>query len=206
MLRDREDAAYQLAKKLGDYRGHNILVLAIPRGSLGMARIVADELEADLDVVLVHKIPHPHNPEFAIGSVDEDGQVYIEEDARLDEIPIRYLEAERQIQWKRLKERRKYYTPVHKSQNLKGRTVIIIDDGIATGWTLKAAILATREKKPHKIIVAVGVASKQGIKEIENMVDEFISLITPHDFQAVGQFYQDFAEITDDEAVRLLAR
>src|ERR1700721_3945152 len=101
MLRDREEAAHSLAKKLSDYKNAHILILAIPRGSVGMARIIADELNADLDVALVHKIGHPKNPEFAIGAVDEDGQVYMEEDARIDEIPIRYLESERQVQWKK---------------------------------------------------------------------------------------------------------
>ena len=206
MLRDREEAAHCLAKKLERFRDQNILVLAIPRGAVGMARVIADELKADLDVVLVRKIGHPQNPEFAIGAVDEDGQVYMEEDARLDEIPIRYLESERQVQWKKLKERRKYYTPVHKSLCPKGRVVIIVDDGIATGWTLKAAILAIKERKPEKIIVAVGVASSQGIKEIESMVDEVVCLITPENFYAVGQFYQHFAQVSDDEVVALLAR
>ena len=99
----------------------------------------------------MHKIGHPLNSEFAIGAVDEDGRVYMDEEARLDEIPIKYLESERQTQWKKLKERRKYYTPVHKSLSLKGRIVIIIDDGIATGWTLKAGILAIKEENRKKL-------------------------------------------------------
>lgn len=206
MLRDREEAAHSLAKKLKCYRDQQPLVLAIPRGSVGIGRIIADELNADFDVVLVHKIGHPQNPEFAIGAVDEDGQVYMEDDARLDEIPIRYLEAERQVQWKKLKERRKYYTPIHKSLSPKKRVVIIVDDGIATGWTLKAAILAIKERKPEKIIVAIGVASRQGIKEIESMVDEVVCLLTPDDFCAISEFYEDFAQVSDEEVMRLLAR
>ena len=206
MLQNREEAAHSLAKKLASFRGKNPLILAVPRGAVGMGRIVADMLSGDLDVILVHKIGHPVNAEFAIGAVDEDGQVYMDEEARLDQIPIKYLESERQLQWKKLKERRAYYTPVHKSLNPKGRIVIIIDDGIATGWTLKAGIQAIKERKPQRIIVAVGVASPQAIKEIENMVDEVVCLITPHDFYAVGQFYQDFAQVSDQEVIKLLAR
>jgi len=206
MLQNREEAAHSLAQKLLSYRGKNPLILAIPRGAVGMGRIIADALDGDLDVVLVRKIGHPINSEFAIGAVDEDGQVYMDEEAPLDQIPIKYLESERQTQWHKLIERRKYYTPVHKSLSPKQRIVILIDDGIATGWTLKAAIQATKERKPQKIIVAVGVASPQAIKEIENMVDEVICLLTPHDFYAVGQFYHDFLEASDEEVIKLLAR
>ena len=206
MLQNREEASHFLAQKLSDYCYMHALVLAIPRGAVGMGRIIADELKGDSDVILVHKIPHPKKPEFAIGAVDEHGQVYMEKNAPLDEIPIRYLESERQKQWKKLKERRKYYTSMHKSLSPKGRIVIIVDDGVATGWTLKAAILAVKEKKPKKIIVAVGVASTQRIKEMEALVDEFVCLRTPQTFRAVGQLYEDFAQISEDEAVRLLAR
>jgi predicted phosphoribosyltransferase len=204
-LKNREEAAFELAKRLKDYQDKNLLVVAIPRGAVGMARIIADQLGADLDVVLVHKLTHSLNAEFAIGAVDEEGQVYLDDEAQLEIIPIRYLEEERVRQWENLQRRRKLYTPVRESIDPKGRIVVIVDDGIATGWTVKAALIALKERKPQKLIVAAGVCCATALKEIKLYADEVICLETPDNFQAVSQFYQDFAQVTDEEVIKLLS-
>jgi len=204
MLQNREEAGIKLAQELIIYQNQNPLVLAIPRGAVSMAHIIAQRLKGDLDVVLVHKLGHPLNKEFAIGAVDEDGRIYLDDDIELDQIPVKYLESERISQLEKLKQRRKLYTPIHKAINPKNRIVIIVDDGIATGWTLKAAIQAIKDRKPAKIIVAVGVASPRVIQEIKNLADEVVCLLTPTNFMAVGQFYHDFSQVSDDDVINLL--
>lgn len=206
MLKNREQAAQILAKKLHAHIKSRPLVLAIPRGAVGMGAIIADALQGELDVILVHKLSHPTNSEFAIGAVDEDGQVYMDKKARFDEIPIRYLETERQKQLEVLKKRRQRYTPIRASLDPKNKVVIIIDDGAATGWTIKAALLAIRERKPKKIIVALGVSSPKAIKELKLLANEVICLEIPENFLAVSQFYEEFPQVSDEEVEALLAR
>lgn len=205
MFKNREEAAELLAQKLLAYKGKRPLVLAIPRGAVGMARLIADTLGGDLDVVLVHKLGHPLNPEFAIGAVDEDGQVFIDEHTALQEIPFKYLENERQIQVQTLRARRERYTPIREPIDPQGRIVIIVDDGIATGWTIKAAIQTLKDKKTKKIIVAIGVGSPTAVDEIKGLADEVVCVLTPTAFQAVGQFYREFPQVSDEDVVKILA-
>ncbi len=204
MLANRKEAGEKLAHLLASYRDQRPLVLAIPRGAVEMASIIAEKLYGDLDLILVHKLGHPMNPEFAIGAVDEDGRVYLDDSLSLDQIPIKYLESERLRQWQNLANRRQYYTPHHKALSIKNRVVILVDDGIATGWTLKAAIQSIDDKKPAKIIVAVGVASPEGQQEIAELVDEVVSLLTPTNFQAVGLWYNDFTQVSDEDIIKIL--
>lgn len=202
MFRDREEAAEQIAERLAEYRGDKPLVLAIPRGGVPMGRIVADRLEGELDIVLVHKLGAPGNPEYAIGSVDESGHVELTPAARAYAIGQSYIDSERESQLESIRRRRERYgRPPAEAQ---GRVVILVDDGIATGATLLAAIRYVRAQQPAKIIVGVGVAPPETAERIGKEVDELICLQTPASFMAVGQFFEDFRQVSDEEVIAAL--
>lgn len=203
-FRDRRHAAVLLAEKLARYKGQRPLVLAIPRGAVPMAKIIAEQLEGEMDVVLVHKLGMPGNPELAIGSVDESGHVYLLEYAHTIGFPDRYLAAERERQVKTLRERRARYTPVHPPIDPAGRIVIVVDDGIATGASMMAALLSIRTKRPKKIIVATAVAPYDSLQKIQGLTDEVVCLDVPRNFNAVGDFFQEFSQVTDEEVIDLL--
>lgn len=202
MFRNREEAAEQLAERLEHHRGRHPLVLAIPRGGVPMGRIVADRLDGELDIVLVRKIGAPGNPEFAIGSVDETGHIELGEVAGRYGISQEYIDEEAERQLDRLRERRRLYgrEPTH----AEGRVAILVDDGVATGATLLAALRSIKAQGPERLVVAVGVAPPQTAHRIRGEVDELVCLDTPADFMAVGQFYRDFRQVEDDEVIRLL--
>jgi predicted phosphoribosyltransferase len=202
MFRDRQDAAEKLAKALDRYRGKHPLVLAIPRGAVPMGKTIAKALEGDLDVVLVRKLRAPGNPEFAIGSVDETGWTYLSGYAR--ELSQKYLEDEKNYQLSVMRERRASYTPIRAPMDPKGRTVIVIDDGLATGSTMIAALHALRAKQPKKLICAVPVAPSDTLEKIRPYADEVICLETPEMFYAVGQFYLSFDQVEDEEVIETL--
>lgn len=203
---NREEAAHLLAEKLAQYRGQTPLVLAVPRGAVGMAEIIAKALGGELDVVLVHKLRAPEQPELAIGSIDETGHSYMRKDTRILDISNDYLEKEKQAQMEVLRQRRALYTPVHSPINPSGRIVIIVDDGIATGFTMIAALRAVKAKKPAKLIAATAVASQEALQEIAMMVDEVVCLDVPERFYAVGQFFREFTQVTDQEVMAILDR
>ncbi|MEX1082667.1 MAG: phosphoribosyltransferase family protein [Halofilum sp. (in: g-proteobacteria)] len=204
MLRDREDAARQLAQRLAHLRGQAPLVLAVPRGGVPMGRIVADELGGELDVVLVHKLGAPGNPEYAIGAIDEDGAVELRSGKSLDADPALRAEAARQLE--RLRERRARYSPIRPPIDPADRTVIVVDDGAATGATLLAALRLVRAKAPARLVVAVGVAPSDTVARLEREVDEVVCLEAPVDFGAVGQFFQRFDQVEDEQVVELLGQ
>lgn len=204
--KDREEAARLLAEKLTRYRGQNPLVLAIPRGAVPMAKIIADALGGEVDVVLVHKLGAPGNPEFAIGSVSESGDVYISEDARLMRISGDYITQEVKAQMETLKRRRVLYTPTRPPITPFNRTVIIVDNGIATGSTIIAALRSVRVKNPSLLIAAVGVAPPETLERIAKEADEVVYLAAPPNFYAVGQFFKDFSQVSDEEVVAILGQ
>lgn len=203
-FKDRIETAKLLAMKLKSLWGKNPIVLGIPRGAIPMARLIADELGGDLDVVLIHKISAPLQPELAIGSVGVSGEAYrypkIEEWGVSEE----HIQSEIEKQVKLLKQRRKDYGLHEKGPELAGRTVIIVDDGIATGSTMMGAIHEVRKGKPAKVVVAAAVASEEAAERLEQAADEVVLLDQPKVFGAVGQFFQDFSQVTDEEAIRLL--
>lgn len=201
MFHDRTDAATQLAQKLDYYRDCHPLILAIPRGAVPMGKIIADTLSGDLDVVLVRKLRAPDNPEFAIGSIDESGWTYLADYAGRFVHDSKYIEAEKAIQLKTMQERRKQYTPIRPPFDPQNRIVIVIDDGLATGSTMIAALHALKAKHPKKLICAVPVAPPDTLKKIEPYADEIICLDSPQDFYAVGQFYRDFPQVSDGEVI-----
>jgi hypothetical protein len=205
MFRDREDAARRLAKVLKRRALHDPLVLAIPRGGVVTGAVLAQELGAELDVVLSRKLHAPDQPELAIGAIAEDGQVYLNHYSReLLEGLEDYLAAERRQQLAEIARRQKLFRAARPAARISGRTVIVTDDGIATGSTMIAALQATRAKKPRELIVAVPVAPPERLEEVRQWCDDVVCLLTPESFWAVGQFYEVFTQVEDEEAVDLL--
>jgi predicted phosphoribosyltransferase len=169
-----------------------------------MARIIADSLDGDLDVVLVRKLRAPGQPELALGAVDEAGTIV--RGAYFDLASADYIREEVRTQQEILRHRRKLYTQAHPAIEPAGRVVIIVDDGIATGASMIAAIHAVRARGPRRIVVAVGVAPPGSIDSLKREADEVVCLHSPADFYAVGQFFADFSEVTDQMVVAALSR
>jgi len=205
MFLDRMDAARRLVDALASYRGENPLVLGIPRGAVPMAKLIASELGGEVDVVLVRKLPAPGSPEFAIGAVDETGWTYLADHAQRMGIDEGYIDQERAAQVALMARRRAQYTPVRSPIDPAGRIAIVVDDGLATGSTMIAALHATRAKGPKKLICAVPVAPPETAERVRGQCDELVCLETPVDFYAVGQFYRSFPQVEDKEVVAVLA-
>jgi len=204
MFKNREDAAFGLAEKLIRYRLKNPLVLAIPRGAVPMAAIISEELLGEMDVVLVHKLSAPNQPELAIGSVDEKGHVYISRHAAMVGADEAYLKRESEKQVQLLKDRRALYTPVHAPVSPTHRIVIIVDDGIATGSSMIAALRAIQEERPERLVAATAVAPIESLQMIKTYADEVVCLTIPEEFYSVGQFFENFDQVSDDEVIRIL--
>jgi predicted phosphoribosyltransferase len=201
---DRIDAARQLADALRGYRNRHPLVLAIPRGAVPMAGVIATSLEGDLDVVLVRKLRAPASPELAVGSVDESGWTFIPDYVQGMGVDEAYLREEKHAQLEVLRKRRALYTPGRQGFDPKGRVAIVVDDGLATGATMAAALHAVRGRKPARLVCAVPVASRDGLARIRGMADEVVCLATPVEFGAVGCFYRAFPQVSDAEVSAIL--
>lgn len=204
MFQDREEATRQLAARLAAYRGQHPLVLAIPRGAVPMGKLLAERLEGEFDVVLVRKLRAPFQPELAIGAVDESGWTTIAPYAASAGADPDYIAEEKQHQLQILRSRRAMYSPLRTPVNPAGRTVIVVDDGLATGATMIAALHGLRQRQPLKLVCAVPVSSPEALELIRPMADEVVCLLTPPDFEAVGQHYRHFPQVTDEEVVALL--
>ncbi|MFC3532815.1 phosphoribosyltransferase [Vogesella facilis] len=202
MFADREDAASQLAAALAPYRGQRPLVLGIPRGGVPMARLIADSLDGELDVVLVRKLAAPWSPELAIGAVDESGAVLLDEFAA--GIGADYIRQETARQLAVMRRRRASYTPVRPALAVRERLVIVVDDGLATGATMLAALQALRRQQPARLLCAVPVAPPDTLQRVQASADEVLCLQVPYAFAAVGQFYRHFEQVSDDEVLAAL--
>jgi putative phosphoribosyl transferase len=200
---NRAEAGQLLGRRLTKYRGQHPLVLAIPRGAVPMGKIVADALDGELDVVLVRKLRAPYNPELAIGSIDENGAVYLDPETR-DLWDEPYLEAETKTQLATLHQRRQQYEPAGAAIDAAGRIAIVLDDGIATGSTMIAALRAVRARHPVKLIAATGVASAEALRLIRQEVDEIVCLETPTILYAIGCHFRDFSQVSDGEVMATL--
>lgn len=206
---DRREAGRELAKALESYKDQHPIVLALPRGGVPVAAEIATALDAPLDLVLVRKIGAPMQPELAMGAVVDGREPVVvrnESVIRLCGISEQEFNAARDAQLAEIERRRKKYLGGRAHPELKGRTAIVIDDGIATGATTRAALRALRIREPHKLVLAVPVAPTQTLKDLRNDVDELVCLEDYEDFGAIGMFYADFTQVSDAEVIALLAQ
>lgn len=205
MFRDREDAALQLAVRLKNHLWHDPLVLGIPRGGVVLGAVLARELNAGLDVVLARKLRAPNQPELALGAVSETGAVYLNDrDLEMTEDLQSYLAREIQLQKAEIERRKQLFRCGLSAAPITGRSVIVTDDGIATGSTMIAALKAVRGQQPRELVVAVPVASPRRLDEVAVWCDEVVCLISTDQFRAVGEFYKDFTQVEDEEVIELL--
>lgn len=208
VFRDRRDAGRYLAEKLRAYADEpDVLVLALPRGGVPVAFEVARRLHAPLDLFLVRKLGVPGQEELAMGAIATGG-VYVVNDevVRALDIPDEVFEAVAVREQRELARREHAYRGARPLPEIRGRTVILVDDGLATGSSMRAAIAALRRRQPARIVVAVPVAAASTCAELAHEVDDLVCAITPEPFQAVGLWYQDFSQTTDEEIRDLLAR
>ena len=202
---NRVDAGKRLAETLADFQGRNAAVLAIPRGGVVVGYEIASKLVLPLDVIIPRKLGAPDNSELAIGAVAEDGSMVLDEGliAYLG-VSKWYLQEESERQRQEITRRMKVYREDLESVELKGKDVIVVDDGIATGSTMKAALASVKNRGAKSVTVAVPVGPPQTIQELKTLADKVICLYTPEYFQAIGQFYKDFSQTTDEEVINLL--
>lgn len=204
VFRDRVDAGKRLAQKLSKFKGQYIIIYALPRGGVVVAAEIAKELKAPLDLVIVRKIGHPYNPEYAICAVAEDGHRVCNEYERTSADQIWFKQAVK-VQCQEAKRRHEVYLGDRKSITAKDKVAILVDDGVATGLSLFCAINEFKHQKPKKIIVAVPVSPPDTAEKIRQQVDELICLEIPTYFLgAVGAYYKNFEQVEDEKVIEIL--
>lgn len=204
---NRREAGRMLAAALSGFIGADTLVLALPRGGVPVAYEVATALDAELDVLVVRKIGAPGHKELGIGAIVDGDAPELVIDQRVAEMAGAtqgYIQREMQGQLAEIAQRKLAYRGDRPDPSITGRTVILVDDGIATGGTMKAALKSLRRKHPARLVVAIPVASPDRLAEFSALCDQIICLERPADFYAVGQFYDDFTQTQDEEVIRLL--
>lgn len=205
MFKDRLDAGLKLADKLKEYIRGDVVVYALPRGGVVVGSEVAKKLHAPLDLIITRKIGHPTTPEYAIGAVAENGHSVMDVDVGPD-IDKDYLKSQIGIQMKEARRRRQLYLAGRKRISCEGKVAIVVDDGIATGLTMKAAIQELKlHYNPKKIVVTIPVAPDETAKELEAMGVEVVTIKRPVEFLgAVGSYFEDFPQVSDEEVIRHL--
>jgi putative phosphoribosyl transferase len=205
MFRDREDAAHQLAERLSSRPLRDPIVLGIPRGGVIIAAVLARALKADLDVTLAQKLGVPGQPELALGAVGEDGQVHLIPEVRIHlDLPPDFVSRERKARMAQIGRKRDVYRAVRPPAPLAGRSIIVTDDGIATGATMIAALHVIAAQQPHERIVAVPVGAPERVDEVRRHCDEIICLRRPGDFRAISQYFADFRQVSEEEVLAVL--
>lgn len=209
MFRDRRDAGQRLAEKLGHLKGKDPVVLALPRGGVPVGFEIARALDAPLDVVLVRKIGVPWQPELALGAVADGPQPesFIDRElAATLEISDDYISRETTHQLAELERRRRVYCAGRAPLDIAGRTAIVVDDGIATGATMRVALQAARRRNPGRLVLAAPVAAVETIAQLRPLADEVVCVDTPPGLGAIGFYYADFHQMSDEEVTAILAR
>ena len=203
MFKDRVEAGKKLAKKLSGLK--NPVCLAIPRGGVVIGLEVAKSLECPMDIVVARKLGAPGNPELAIGAVTAEGDLVLD-DALIERIEVShdYILEKQEEQIKEAERREKTYRSGRKALSLRGKTAILVDDGLATGATMEAAVRSVRRKKAVKVIIAVPVAPLETVARLKKSVDEVVVLAAPESFWAIGQFYEHFPQVSDEEVIEIL--
>lgn len=204
MFKNRKEAGLQLAQKLKGYKDQNVVVVGIPRGGALVAHQIKEQLCCEWDLIIPRKIGAPFNKEIAIGAVTQDGTLILNSNMVLY-LNVRddYIEQEKERQLEEIKRRVRLYMGDRKPVPVQGKKVILVDDGIATGFTVKAAIKSIRNRGASEIVVAVPVAPSDVVEELLEMVDRVVCLESPYPFYAVGMYYEDFHETTDQEVMEL---
>ena len=205
MFVDRSDAGQKLGALLQKFRGSNVIVLALPRGGVVVGFQVAKALEAALDVVIVRKIGAPDNPEFGIGAISESGvRILDRKTIKQRGYKQKEIEAVIQKELQEMRRRKTLYSTNRPKYSISKKTVILVDDGVATGVTAQAAIKSVLKKKPVHLVFATPVCAKESTMNLSQMVDEFICLISPEGLTAIGAYYEDFSQVSDKEVIEYL--
>lgn len=206
IYKDRKDAGGKLAEKLGHYRDKaDVVVLGLPRGGVPVACEIAKGLHCPINILIVRKIGMPGNPELAAGAICETGTVVFNDDViKIYGVSKEYLERETIRQKREIIRRIQLYREGKGISSLAGKTVILVDDGVATGATIKAAIATLANERIARLVVALPVASQEAEEELETMVDELLCLQAPAGFMAVGNYYYDFKQVADEEVIAML--
>ncbi len=203
-FKNRVEAGRQLSEALREYAGPEVVVYALPRGGVAVGLEVAKRIKAPLDLVITRKIGHPYSPEYAIAAVAENGDIAGNEE-EIAYVNKNWFDLEVKNQQIEAKRRREAYLGPAPSPPVKGKTAIIVDDGLATGLTMKVAVKELRHRQPERIVVAVPVAPRETLAEISKLVDRVVCLYAPKgSFGAIGQYYEDFSQVTDEEVVALM--
>jgi predicted phosphoribosyltransferase len=205
LFQDRHEAGKLLAAELSDLKGKRPVVLGIPRGGVVVAKEIASKLDGDLDIVLSRKLRTPGQEELAMGSVSEDGHIFLNQEVlRGSGITRAEIEREKESQMAEIRRRIDLFRSVRPKVPLKNRIVIVTDDGIATGATTQAAFWAVRAEHPRQLLAAIPVGPEDNVKRLAADVDELLCLRTPPMFYAVGQFYRQFRQVEDEDVLEIL--
>ena len=203
IFKDRIDAGKQLGKALESYKEQDVVVYALPRGGVVLGAEIARMLDAPLDLIVVRKVGHPLSPEYAIAAVAEDGHTVLNR-SEVESVDKQWFDRNVELQRCEAERRRSLYTHGRKRLSATNKIAILVDDGLATGLTMFGAIQEVRHAHPRKIVVAVPVAPPQTVEDLTKVADEVIALYTPDNFAAIGSFYSNFDQVSDEEVIELM--